>query len=113
MTEGSMGADYYIADTENGDHIDDPSEDSLFMLLKALDDADNTFLTITPADLDTAWYASASRLENGGYEVECHDPRSREHELTVQTDPNKIAKDLTLWLARRHYPGRPTRHHDF
>jgi hypothetical protein len=41
-------ADYYIADTENGDHIDDPSEDGLFMLLSDLNQAGNTFITITP-----------------------------------------------------------------
>jgi hypothetical protein len=45
-----MAADYYDADTESGDHIDDPSEDALFMLLQDLDQADNTFVTINPAD---------------------------------------------------------------
>lgn len=43
-----MGAGYYTADTENGDHADDPSEDSLFELIKDLNRAQNTFLTITP-----------------------------------------------------------------
>jgi hypothetical protein len=102
-----MGADYYIADTENGDHIDDPSEDALFMLLEELDDTDNTFITINPADPDAAWYASVSLLQDGGYEVEYRDPRYHEHELTTATDRSKIAKDLTLWLARRHHPNRP------
>ncbi|MCO5970974.1 hypothetical protein [Actinoallomurus soli] len=107
-----MDADYYVADTEDGDHIDDPSEDALFMLLKDLDATENTFVTITPADPEAAWYASVSRLEEGGYEVEYRDPRHREHELTVQTNRSKIAKDLTLWLARRHHPGRPATRHD-
>jgi hypothetical protein len=49
-----MGADYYIADTENGDHIDDPSEDGLLMLLSDLNQAGNTFITTTPADDDPA-----------------------------------------------------------
>ncbi|WP_285632782.1 hypothetical protein [Actinoallomurus iriomotensis] len=107
MTEKSMGADYYIADTENGDHIDDPSEDSLFMLLTDLNIADNTFVTINPADEEATWYASVSLLDEGTYEVENRDARRREHELSVQTDRNQIARDLTIWLARRHYPGRP------
>ena len=47
-----MAADYYTADIENGDHVDDPSEDGLFMLLEDLTQDGNTFLTITPADED-------------------------------------------------------------
>ncbi|WP_225993610.1 hypothetical protein [Actinomadura rudentiformis] len=74
MAEGSMGADYYIANTENGDHIDDPSEDALFMLLQDLDDTDNTFITIGPADPNATWYASVALLEDGGYETEYRDP---------------------------------------
>jgi hypothetical protein len=37
-----MGADYYSADTENGDHMDDPSEDGLFMLLENLSQDGNS-----------------------------------------------------------------------
>ena len=44
--EPPMGADYSSADTENGDHIDDPSEDGLFMLLSELNQAGNTFYLI-------------------------------------------------------------------
>lgn len=62
-----MGVDYYSADTENGDHTDDPSEDGLFLLLTQ---------------------AAAS---------------------STATDPSDIARDLTIWLAARHYPGRPAR----
>ncbi|WP_262286763.1 hypothetical protein [Micromonospora sp. MA102] len=43
-----MTAEYHAADTENGDHIDDPSEDALFMLINQLGHPDNTFVTITP-----------------------------------------------------------------
>jgi hypothetical protein len=57
-----MGADYYTADTENGNHIDDPSEDALFMLLEDLNQAGNTFITITPASDDPAWHASVTLL---------------------------------------------------
>jgi hypothetical protein len=104
-----MAADYYDADTENGDHIADPSEDALFMLLQDLDPAGNAFVTINPAD-DSGWYASVSVLEDGSYEVERRDPDHQQHELSTETDIAAIAKDLTIWLATREYPGRPTTH---
>ncbi|RLK09566.1 hypothetical protein DER29_3423 [Micromonospora sp. M71_S20] len=102
-----MAADYYYADTENGDHIDDPSEDALFMLIDELNRADNTFVTINPADDDPAWYASISLLDDDTYEVERRDTHQHIHDLTIETDPGHIARDLTIWLAGRHYPNRP------
>ncbi|GAA2349888.1 hypothetical protein [Streptomyces violaceusniger] len=35
-----MAADYYCADSENGDHIDDPSEDALLGLISDLNGTD-------------------------------------------------------------------------
>ena len=102
-----MAADYYDADTENGDHIADPSEDALFMLLQDLDSDGNAFVTISPAD-DSGWYASVSMLDDGSYEVDRSDPDRHQHEVTTETDTTAIAKDLTIWLAAREYPGRPT-----
>ncbi len=32
-----------------------------------------------------------------------------EHEITTATSVNDIARDLTIWLAARDFPGRPTR----
>jgi hypothetical protein len=104
-----MGADYYSADTEDGDHVDDPSEDGLFMLLSDLNQAGNTFITITPAADDPAWYASVTLLPAGTYQVERADPARGEQHRDTATDPSDIARDLTIWLAARHYPGRPTR----
>ena len=104
-----MGADYYTADTENGDHIDDPSEDALFMLLEDLNQAGNTFITITPASDDPAWYASVTLLPTGAYEVERGDPARSENHRDTATSPDNIARDLTVWLAARDYPGRPAR----
>ena len=100
-------ADYYDADTENGDNIADPSEDALFMLLEDLNPDGNTFITINPAD-DSDWYASITLLDNGSYEIERHDPSRHQHEVTADTDLSAIAKNLTIWLADRDYPGRPT-----
>lgn len=102
-----MAADYYNADAENGDHIADPSEDALFMLLQDLNSDGNAFVTINPAN-DSGWYASVSLLDDGSYEVECRDPDRHQHELTTETDITAIAKDLSIWLAAREYPGRPT-----
>lgn len=102
-----MAADYHYADTENGDHIDDPSEDALFMLINELNHADNTFATINPADDDPAWYASISLLDDDTYEVERRDAHQHIHDLTIETDRGHIARDLTIWLAGRHYPNRP------
>jgi hypothetical protein len=104
-----MGADYYTADSENGDHLDDPSEDGLFMLLEDLDQAGNTFITITPAGEDPTWYASITLLPSGSYDVEHADPACGERHRDTATDPSDVARDLTIWLAARHYPGRPAR----
>ncbi|KAB1908906.1 hypothetical protein F8279_05145 [Micromonospora sp. AMSO1212t] len=102
-----MAADYYYADAENGDHVDDPSEDALLMLIDELNHDDNTFVTINPADDDPAWYASISLLDDGAYEVERRDADQRIHDFTTETDRGDIAKNLTIWLAGRHYPNRP------
>jgi hypothetical protein len=104
-----MGAAYYTADTENGDHVDDPSEDSLFMLIEDLDQSGNTFITITPAGDDPAWYASVTLLPDGTYEVERADPSHGEQHRHTAASPNDIARDLIIWLAARDYPGRPVR----
>jgi hypothetical protein len=98
----SMPASYYRADAENGDGIDDPSEDALFMLFSELNHTDNTFVVIQPDADDPDWFASVSRLDEAGYEVELRDVRHREHELTVQNDIGRIAKDLTVWMAARN-----------
>jgi len=102
-----MGADYYTADTENGGHLDDPSQDALLMLLGDLNQAGNTFITITPAGQDPAWYASVTLLTDGTYEVERGDPGHGEQRRGTATRPDDIARDLTIWLAARDYPGRP------
>lgn len=54
-----MAASYYSAGTENRDYMEDPREDGLF-----------TFIAITGADEDPAWYASATLFDYGTFEVE-------------------------------------------
>ncbi|MET9323434.1 hypothetical protein ABZX75_25065 [Streptomyces sp. NPDC003038] len=96
-----MAARYYCADSENGDHIEDPSEDALFMLIDDLNDTDNTFVVIQPDQDDPAWFASVTVLDNGGYEIVRRDTTRREHDVVVQTSTDHIAGDLTKWLAAR------------
>jgi hypothetical protein len=105
-----VGATYYCADSENGDHIDDPSEDALFELISELDDADNTFLVIQPDEDDPVWFASVAVCDEGGYEIVLRDSTRREHKVTIETDIGAIANDLIIWLAARNLPGRPTQH---
>ena len=102
-----MTSGYYHADTENGDHVDDPSEDVLFALIEELDHKDNTFVLIEPAEEQMGWFASVSLLEDDTYELEWRDMHRRDHELTVETDRGHIAKELTRWLANRRFPGKP------
>ena len=104
-----MGAAYYCADSENGDHIDDPSEDALFMLIDDLNDSDNTFVVIQPDEEDPAWFTSVAVLEDGGYEIVRRDTTRREHDVAAETSIDRIARDLTIWMAARDFPGRPTR----
>lgn len=47
-----MGATYYRAESESGDHVEDPSEDALFMLIDDLNDSDNTFVVIQPDEAE-------------------------------------------------------------
>ncbi|WP_328299578.1 hypothetical protein OG389_18395 [Streptomyces sp. NBC_00435] len=105
-----MGAAYYRAESESGDHIEDPSEDALFMLIDDLNGSDNTFVVIQPDEDDPAWFASVAVLDEGGYEVVRRDTTRREHEVTTETGIDQIARDLTIWMATRDFPGRPTQY---
>ncbi|MFE0581035.1 hypothetical protein [Streptomyces sp. NPDC058874] len=96
-----MAAEYYCADSENGDHVDDPSEDALFMLISDLNGTDNTFVVVQPDEDDPLWFASVAVLDEGGYEIVRRDTTRREHDITTATSINQIAGDLTKWLAAR------------
>ncbi|MFE0106340.1 hypothetical protein [Streptomyces sp. NPDC059009] len=99
-------AAYYRADSENGDCVDDPSEDALFMLVDDLDDADNTFVVIQPDEADPAWFVSVAVLEEGGYEVVRRDVARREHQVSTAAEVGEIARDLTIWMTERAWSGR-------
>jgi hypothetical protein len=101
-------ATHHHADSENGDHIDDPSEDAIYMLIDDLNDSNNTFVVIQPDEDDPAWYASVATLDTGeGYEVVRRDTRSREHDVTTSHNISDIAHDIALWLKDRSRP-QPT-----
>jgi hypothetical protein len=104
--ETAMGAQYYGADSENGDRIDDPSEDALFMMISDLNDSDNTFVVVQPDEDDPVWFASVAVLDEGGYEVVRRDTTRKEHEVTTSTSINDIARDLTIWMAARSISAR-------
>ncbi|MFE6039868.1 hypothetical protein [Streptomyces sp. NPDC056452] len=103
-----MGATYYRAESESGDHVDDPSEDMLFMLIDDLNDSDNTFVVIQPDEDDPAWFTSVAVLDEGGYEIVRRDTNRREHDVLTETSIDRIALDLTVWMAARAFPRRPT-----
>ncbi|MBJ6622850.1 hypothetical protein [Streptomyces sp. DHE17-7] len=104
-----MGAQYYGADSENGDRIGTDPPDALFMLISDLNDSDNTFVVVQPDEDDPVWFASVAVLDEGGYEIVRRDTTRNEHEVTTATSINNIARDLTIWMAARDFPGRPTR----
>ncbi|MFD7020866.1 hypothetical protein [Streptomyces sp. NPDC059928] len=103
-----MWAQHYGADSENGDRIDDPSEDALFMLTD-LNDSDNTPVVVQPDEHEPIWFASVAVLDEGGYEIVRRDSSRHEHEVTTATSINGIAHDLTIWIAGRAFLGRPPR----
>lgn len=104
-----MGARYYGADSENGDRIDDPSEDALFIMVSDLNGSDNTFVVVQPDEDAAVWFASVAVLDEGGYEIVRRDTVRNEHKVTTSTSITDIARDLTIWMAGRDFPGRPTR----
>lgn len=96
-----MAARYYCADSENGDYVEDPSQDALFLLISDLNDSDNTFVVIQPDQDVPAWFASVTVLDEGGYEVVRRDTTRREHNVTIETRTDRMAGDLTKWLTAR------------
>ncbi|MET7874063.1 hypothetical protein [Streptomyces cyaneofuscatus] len=101
-----MAARHYGADSEDGDRIDDPSGDALFMKISDLSDLDNTFVVVQPDEDDPVWFASVAVLDEGGYETVRRDTTRNEHEVTTSTSINDIARDLTIWMATRRISAR-------
>ncbi|MFF7851072.1 hypothetical protein ACFZDF_26360 [Streptomyces sp. NPDC007910] len=96
-----MAVEYYCVDGENGDHVEDPSEDALFMVIGDLNGTDNTFVIIQPDEDDPVWFASVAVLDEGGYEIVRRDTTRREHDVAVEASIDRVAGDLIKWLAAR------------
>ena len=90
-----MTATYYRVESESGDHIENPSEDALFMLIDDLNAVDNTFVVIQPDEDDPVWFTSIAVLDEGGYEVVRRDTTRGEHDVVTETSIDRIARDLT------------------
>ncbi|MEZ7002130.1 hypothetical protein [Streptomyces sp. AD55] len=93
---------YYRADSEDGDRIDDPSEDALFLMIGDLDRRGNTFLVVRPDEDDPPWSASVTlrpEADGGGYEVVRRIGEA--YETAATGDAHGIAHDLTRWTAAR------------
>lgn len=69
LVDLEAGARYCCADSENGDHIDAPSEAALFMLIDDPSDTDITFVVIQPDDDGPARFTSVAVQDEGGHEI--------------------------------------------
>jgi hypothetical protein len=95
----AVDAQFYVAESERGDVVADPSEDSLYMRISDLAWPDNTFLTVEPPGGEDDWHVVVSLLEEGGYEVEFrHRPR-REHRVVTESGISDIAREVIIWLG--------------
>ena len=90
---------YYVAESENGGSIEDPSEDALFEMVSELALPDNGFITIEPPGGRSHWYVVISLLPDLGYEVEYRNALKREHRLVSESDCSEVAQNVTIWLA--------------
>ncbi|WP_257585878.1 hypothetical protein [Streptomyces sp. NEAU-sy36] len=79
------------------------------MMISELNDSDDTFVVVQPDEDEPVWFASVAVLDKGGHEIVRRDASRHEHEVTTATSINDIARDLTIWMAARHFPARPTR----
>jgi hypothetical protein len=97
-----MGADYYSADTENGDHVDDPSEDGLFMLLEDLRLDGNSFVTITPARAGPPPGTPRSPPPQWHLRSRTRHPARGEHHRDTATTPVARCSAHGRWWRPRH-----------
>jgi hypothetical protein len=96
----------YQARAAGGQVLDEPSEDTIFELLTDLSEPDNTRLTIAPPGAGAPWRAVVSLLPGGGFEVEYHDTTGGEHRVVTETNPDRIALDLIVWVSSMVRDGR-------
>lgn len=94
--------DYYV-DSENGDYTVQPDHPTLVGLIQALNTTTNTFLVVSPDDVDLPWNISVSLgvTAFGGYEVHFHDSRTAENVKKTAANPTQITTDILTWIQAR------------
>ncbi|GAA3437927.1 hypothetical protein GCM10018954_075410 [Kutzneria kofuensis] len=103
-----VDAQYYVAESEGGDVVADPSEDALYMRISDLVFPDNSFVTIQPPGERDDWHVVVALLEEGGYEVEYRHKGRGEHRVVNETEISDIAHEVIIWLGdvvRRTHKG--------
>lgn len=92
-------AQYYVAESEGGDVVADPSEDALYMQISDLVWPDNSFVTVQPPGERQDWHVVVALLEEGGYEVEYRDTARGEHRVVNETRISDIAYEMIICLS--------------
>ncbi|MGW4654404.1 hypothetical protein ACWEP2_08645 [Streptomyces sp. NPDC004279] len=91
-----IDAAYCRVENERGDAYDDPSEDTLFELIRDFELPDNGHLVVEGVG---GWYIVAALLDDGTYEIEFRDPVRRVHRVETGTRLSGIANDMIVWIA--------------
>jgi hypothetical protein len=89
----------YRVRSENGQAQDDASEDIIYEMLTELSEPDNTYLIVERPSAESPWRAVASLLPGGGFEVEYRDSLRGEHRVVTETNPDRVALDLIVWVS--------------
>ena len=96
-----MAAPRFCADTHDGYHLDNPSPVALLVLVRELNEVDNTYVKVWPNPKNPVWQATVSLLEDEIYEIEYRDTRVRERRTVSHRDSRAVVYDLLGWLSRR------------
>jgi hypothetical protein len=91
------------AESEAGDHLEDPGRVELLKLIADLNAADNTFFIVFPNDETLDWAISVHTRPGalGGYEIERTDPTTGQHDTTPHADHVTIATEILTWIQQR------------
>ena len=94
-----IDAQNYVAESESGDVVADPSEDALYMRISDLVYPNNSFVAIQPSGEQEDWHVVVALLEEGGYEVEYRDKGRGEHCVVNETKISDIAYEVIIWVG--------------
>lgn len=77
------------------------------MMISDLNDSGQTFVVIQP-DEDPCGSPQWPSWKKAATKSSAVTPPAKSTRSPTSTSINGIARDLTIWLAARHHPGRPT-----